>query len=81
MFNDAPVPEALAANVTAPLHALIILKPEEECQTCHSTATDRAKYGCPKCAHVACGLCLVQQPLAARMAECPNCHERFFWPR
>ena len=81
MHNGTPIPEKLIANVTVPVDALLILKPAEECQTCHSTSTNRAKYACPKCAHVACGSCLVQEPFKARMADCPNCHTHFPWPK
>lgn len=83
MCKQGTVPEALVANVTAPLNALIILKPEEECQTCHSTSTDRRKYACPnpKCNHRFCGHCAVIEPLAARMAQCPKCKQRFPWPK
>ena len=79
--STAPkVPDRLVANASAAVGSLIILNKKEECMTCHSTSTDRAKYACPHCSFIVCGICLVAEPFAARSAKCPNCHESIPWP-
>lgn len=83
MCAKCTVPETLIANVTAPEGSLIILSNNDECNICHNASPDRAHYACPTpgCDCHFCGHCAVIEPLAARMAECPKCHNRYFWPK
>lgn len=83
MCKQHVIPDALLENATAVPNALIKVKAEDGCQKCGSTDPNRAFYVCPnpECNFRACGHCLVQEPLSARMAECPKCHKRHPWPQ